>query len=160
MFKGVCHMAVMNEVRSMEEIVAKIDQLDFAMIRLKLMDAEEGESWSPEQCDQIEKEYRRYLALTGCYPDSAIVPSKPVDVFWHYHILDTQAYAADCETAFGYFLHHFPYFGMRGPEDAQALGDAYDETLDLYERHFGHPSDEVWARTGMARCPNCGRRCR
>jgi len=87
-----------------------------------------------------------------------VVPSKIVDTFWHYHILDTQAYAEDCDRVFGSFLHHYPYFGMRGEADARALTDAYDETLVLYESRYGAPPADLWPRDGMARCPNCGRR--
>jgi len=143
-----------------EHILHGIDGLDFTMIKLKLMDADEGQGWSASFCDRVETEYRRYLALNRRYADRAIVPSKTVDNFWHAHILDTQAYAPDCEAVFGEFLHHYPYFGMRGEEDAQALGDAYDDTLNLYELHFGPPPEDLWARSGASRCPNCGRRCR
>jgi hypothetical protein len=134
--------------------------LDLSMIKLKLADVDEGVGWSSEHCNKVETEYRRYLALSRTYPDEAIVPSRIVDTFWHYHILDTQAYAIDSENVFGFFLHHFPYFGMRGPEDAQALGDAYDRTLAHYKRHFGAPPTDIWQRTGAARCPNCGNRCK
>ena len=137
-----------------------IDDLDLSMIIMKLQDPEESQGWSLEFCDRVAVEYRRYLALARRYADDAIVPSKIVDAFWHAHILDTQAYEADCERIFGFFLHHFPYFGMRGPEDAQALGDAYDKTMELYESHFGNPPADLWARSGAARCPNCGVKCR
>lgn len=142
-----------------ESLLGGLHEIDLSMIRMKLMDPEEGAGWSLADCDRLEPEYRRYLALTRHYPDLPIVPSKLVDTFWHYHILDTQAYAADCEQHFGYFVHHYPYFGMRGDDDAQALGDAYDQTLRLYEEHFGLPAEDIWAREGMSRCPNCGRRC-
>lgn len=142
------------------QLVSRIEGLDLSMIELKLQDTEEGAGWESGYTQRVEVEYRRYLALTGAYPDEAIVPSKIVDTFWHYHILDTQAYVVDCEGVFGFFLHHFPYFGMRGPEDAQALGDAYDRTLELYTKHFGEAPADLWARTGAARCPNCGARCR
>jgi hypothetical protein len=145
---------------SSNDVMQDIDTLDLSMITMKLMDAEEGQGWSREYCDTIAVEYRRYLALSRAYPDRAIVPSKIVDTFWHGHILDTQAYEVDCRRLFGFFLHHFPYFGMRGAEDAQALGTAYDETLSLYEQHFGEPPMEIWQRSGAARCPNCGNRCK
>ena len=144
-----------------DNILEGIEEIpDLSMTKMKLMDHEEGPGWTSEYCDRVETEYRRYLALSRRYPEKAIVPSKIVDTFWHFHILDTQAYAPDCERTFGYFLHHFPYFGMRGDEDALALGAAYDETLDLYELHFGAPPEDLWARTGASRCPNCGNRCR
>jgi hypothetical protein len=132
--------------------------LDLSMIRMKLMDTEEGKGWSERHACRVETEYRRYLGLCRRYPSQAIVPSKEVDTVWHYHILDTQAYAADCERVFGYFLHHFPYFGMRGPDDATALLNAYNETLELYEFHFGPSPADLWPQAGMSRCPNCGRR--
>ncbi len=142
------------------EALAPLKSLDLAMIKMKLMDVEEGEGWDSDYCDRVEAEYRRYLMITCRYPEKPIVPSKIVDTFWHYHILDTQAYVADCDQILGFFLHHYPYFGMRGPEDAQALGDAYDATLELYSHHFGEPPADLWARTGSARCPNCGNRCK
>ena len=155
-------MTVVNipEVDTLQRDLGRLRGLDFSMIRMKLQDPEEGAGWSPSYCDQVEREYRRYLELSYRYPERAIVPSKVVDTFWHYHILDTQAYAIHCQDVFGYFLHHFPYFGMRGPEDARALGEAYDDTLMLYEQHFGPAPEDLWSRSGSARCPNCGRRCR
>jgi hypothetical protein len=134
--------------------------LDLSMMMTKLMDHDEGQSWSADYCMRVAVEYRRFLSLTRIYRDRAVVPSKIVDTFWHAHILDTQAYSVDCERLFGFFVHHFPYFGMRGPEDAQALGDAYDTTLALYAKHFGPAPVDLWARTGAARCPNCGNRCK
>jgi len=152
-------VAAEHEIET-SDLQAESDSIDLSMVRLKLMDHEEGAGWTFEHCVEVETEYRRYLVLSRLYDAKAIVPSREVDTFWHYHILDTQAYAVDCERFFGYFLHHFPYFGMRGPEDLQALGDAYDETLRLYEIHFGSPPADLWTRSGAARCPNCGRRCR
>jgi hypothetical protein len=140
--------------------VLTCEQLDLTMVATKLRDNDEGLGWSVDHCDRVEIEYRRFLALTSAYPAMAIVPSKAVDSFWHYHILDTQTYARDCDRLFGSFLHHYPYFGMRGPDDALALGDAYDTTLTLYEAHFGIPPADLWARTGASRCPKCGNRCK
>lgn len=142
------------------ELESRVDRLDLSMIKFKLQDVEEGPGWSSDYCERVEVEYRRYLTLSASHPSMAVVPSKIVDTFWHYHILDTQAYAVDCEQVFGLFLHHYPYFGMRGPDDAAALGDAYDETLRLYETRYGPPPPDLWMRSGAARCPNCGSRCR
>ena len=41
-----------------------------------------------------------------------------MDAFWHQHILDTVAYQRDTVQIFGYFLHHFPYFGIWAAKDA------------------------------------------
>ena len=125
-----------------------IEELDLTMIRLKLQDMEEGPGWSPDQCDAVEKEYKRFLALKRAYQDREIVPDRLVDTFWHQHILDTAKYAADCEVLFGAFLHHYPYFGMNGDEDYANLCTAFDETRRLSQRHFG---DASWS-SPSAKC--------
>ena len=152
-------MSIASDARiASTDSLTSIESLDLSWIRMKLMDHEEGQGWSDEFAGRVETEYRRYLTLARLHSSKPIVPSREVDTFWHYHILDTQAYAADCEQVFGYFLHHFPYFGMRGPEDMDALGRAYDKTLELYEAEFGPSPEDLWPSTGMSRCPNCGRR--
>src|SRR5262249_49602408 len=103
--------------KSIAQIVEGIQALDLDPIKLKLMDPEEGQGWSREYVDRVEIAYRRFLTLLVKFPDETIAPTKDVDKFWHGHILDTMKYAEDCERVFGYFLHHFPYFGMRGERD-------------------------------------------
>jgi hypothetical protein len=71
------------------------------------------------------------------FPGGTIAPVVDVDEFWHYHILNTRKYAADCQEIFGYFLHHFPYAGMRGEDDEKALARAGDWTRQMYEETFG-----------------------
>lgn len=120
-----------------EQMVEAIFALDLDPIKFKLMDTKEGHGWSREKVDAVELEYRRFLALTAKYPDQVIAPNTDVDKFWHGHILDTMKYAEDCEHVFGYFLHHFPYFGMRDEEDAANLASASEVTRKLYEKEFG-----------------------
>src|SRR5207245_7132098 len=123
--------------RSTEQVIAAIQALDLDPIKFKLMDPEEGQGWSREYVDQMAIEYKRFLTLSVKYPEETIAPSKDVDKFWHGHILDTMKYAEDCQNVFGYFLHHFPYFGMRGEEDAANLAEAGRTTNRLYEQEFG-----------------------
>lgn len=134
-----------------------IDGLDFSMIKTKLQDKVEGQGWSKSKCHEAEKEYKRFLALKRTYPEKEIVPHKAVDQFWHQHILDTEKYAGDCDQIFGRFLHDYPYFGMNGPQDAQNLTDAFEETKRLYKLHFGE--DYI----GMKRrctAPKCRTQCK
>ncbi len=62
-----------------------------------------------------------------------------MDTMWHYHILDTRAYVRDSERVFGGYFHHYPYFGLRGDEDARRLKATFETTKELYEREFGEP---------------------
>lgn len=133
-------------------------ELDLEPIVIKAMDAEEGMGWSFAFALSAAHEYRRFLILCAQHPDTPIVPSSVVDDLWHLHILDTAKYQADCQRFLGAFLHHFPYFGMRGEQDAKNLKAAWTNTLELYRRAYGEaaPAD-MWPRS--KRCPNCGRRC-
>jgi len=123
--------------RPVEQVIAAIEALDLDPIKLKLMDSEEGQGWSPEYADRMELAYKRFLTLLVTHPEVTLAPCKDVDKFWHGHILDTLKYADDCDTVFGRFLHHFPYFGMRGAEDAANLAKAAENTRRLYRREFG-----------------------
>ena len=123
--------------RTMEQTLQGIQSLDLGPIKFKLMDREEGQGWSRETVERMEIEYKRFLTLLVKHPSEPIAPNKDVDKFWHAHILDTQKYIDDCERVFGRYLHHFPYFGMRGAADAAALADAGRRTKELYAAEFG-----------------------
>lgn len=140
----------------------KLDVIDLSMVRMKLADPEEGKGWAIDQIDLAEQEYRRFLALHLMYPEMAVVPCHLVDEVWHAHILDTQAYAVDCERVFGFFLHHFPYFGMRGEQDAADLLDAYEATLQRYREHWGEPTAGVWVSEDSSKChrQSCRTQCK
>ena len=114
--------------------VRQVETIDFSLLVSKLVAEKE---WTVEQCQETKGLYRKFLALNVRYPDRKICPTGPVDDFWHAHILDTQAYAHDCDALFGRYLHHFPYFGMRGPEDRADLERSFAESVDLFIRHFG-----------------------
>lgn len=141
---------------STDPIWNTLKQLDLKYIKLKLMDSEEGYGWDESHADNVLTEYLRFLYLCIKYPDTAVVPSTIVDKAWHMHILDTHAYATDCDKLFGKFFHHFPYWGMRGEEDLSDLQSSFCKTLDLYKIEFGDVPDIFWKAAG--RCPNCGRR--
>lgn len=133
--------------------LARVDEvLDLTNVRRKLADPEEGKGYDVAHLDRMETEYRRYLALQLAYPDRDIVPCRIVDEMWHQHILDTMAYALDCDAIFGSFLHHYPYFGMRDEAELQELHDAYADTVECYRAAFGEPQAETWISADAARC--------
>ena len=127
----------MNMSMNLNDLLNAVMAIDLAPIKCKLMHVESGEGWSLDRADAVEKEYRRFLCLMTLYPEEETAPLVDVDTFWHYHILDTMKYAADCEQAFGYFLHHYPYVGLRGDDDAQVRIDSGERMRTLYETTFG-----------------------
>jgi hypothetical protein len=103
--------------------------------------------------------YKRFLTLLVTHPETTVAPSKDIDKFWHGHILDTMKYAEDCERVFGYFLHHFPYFGMRGTEDAAQQAQADKDMHRLYEQEFGEPMPQsagAYCGATVAKAAYCG----
>ncbi len=114
---------------------APIAALDFSAIKAKLMHRA-GKGWSLDRVNAVECEYRRFLYLMKKFPNEPTAPLVDVDVFWHYHILDTRKYAHDCQQVFGYFLHHFPYVGMGGEEDEAALQRMGERMGTIYELSF------------------------
>jgi hypothetical protein len=138
-----------------QDVCTKIDQLDLDPIKVKLMDPDEGYCWTREQADHIEAQYRQFLKLSALQ-NSSVVPTKVIDTFWHAHILDTHKYAEDCDHVFGYFLHHFPYFGMRGEVDRKNLEQAYSETLQLVRDLFGVEASWGKSDAQSSICSSCG----
>jgi len=146
-------MSITASIANPADALRQLDALlDLTNVRVKLADVEEGEGMTADELDLAEQEYRRFLALHWAFPEADIVPCKLVDEVWHQHILDTQAYHADCDVIFGDYLHHFPYFGMRGDDDVRALGDAYRETLTMYRDAFGEPPNSTWIASDASRC--------
>lgn len=120
-----------------KEFIDRLSQIEFGCIAFKLMNPEEGNAWTLEQATQAIEGYRKFLILNYLYPDKAIVPSRTIDRVWHAHLLDSAKYREDCQTLFGHFLDHYPYFGMAGENDRQALEESFSETQALWVKHFG-----------------------
>ncbi len=148
------------------KVAANIAALNFDALKSKLQDLTHGLVWSERKVERVELMYRRFLFLQTTSPKT-VVPTKDIDEFWHGHILDTQKYPVDCQKAFGFFLHHFPYFGMRGGDDAQKLQEAFERSRTLYENTFGEtyttnptavtvPATEAVSSNDGARCSSCG----
>ena len=123
----------------------RIQNLDLARIMWKMGDPEEGKRFTPQRLAQAEMDYRRFLHLHLQYPGLEIVPTKLIDEVWHQHILDTRAYAKDCQDMFGEFLHHYPYFGMHGEEDQANLQTCFERTQVIWMDCFGEPMFETQA---------------
>jgi hypothetical protein len=145
--------AMITSDAALRDALERVNQLDFSMLKRKMI---EEHGWTSEFCDEAESLYRRFLALNVRYPDRKICPTGPIDAFWHAHILDTRAYMRDCGLILGEYLHHFPYFGMRGSEDHAALEEAFRESVELFIIHFGidpTAGDTLARSCSSQRCP-------
>jgi len=126
----------LTDVESVQDYIAHID---FSLLKEKLsLPAEEGgEAWSAEVTDHVEVKYKRWLLLKWKNENVLIPPPMDVDAFWHGHILETQSYWRDCLVLFGKYLHHYPYFGIRGKADKEKLERSFENTVRLYEEEYG-----------------------
>lgn len=139
-----------DQFRRLEEI----DELDFSMMKMKLClpEDQEGKGWSQEKADRVEKLYRMFLKLHILCPNVVIIPTQDIDDMWHGHILDTKKYHRECDSIFGHYLHHFPYLGLRGEQDARNLQELFDKTVELFRKHF----DENPQMVDCSGCTTCG----
>lgn len=118
-----------------------IESMDFSMLFLKLTQPDPNIAilWSNDALEVAIRYYKNFLWINRKYYRSYdhIPPSSEIDEIWHHHILDTEKYFKDCYNIFGHYFHHYPYFGMRGPEDNKRMHDSFNVTQDLHFKEFG-----------------------
>ncbi|MDR3016945.1 MAG: glycine-rich domain-containing protein-like [Delftia acidovorans] len=118
-----------------------IESMDFSMLFLKLTQPDPNIAilWSNDALEMAIRYYKNFLWINRKYYQSYdhIPPSSEIDEIWHHHILDTEKYFKDCYNIFGHYFHHYPYFGMRGPEDNKKMHDSFKITQDLHFKEFG-----------------------
>ncbi len=126
---------------TLDESFENIQRLDFSMIVYKITQPDPSIAmlWDEESAIQAIGYYKNYLWLLRKYSElhSVIPPSIEIDEIWHHHILDTYQYEKDCLMIFGQFLHHYPYFGMRGEQDKIDLYNKFEITQQLHFKEFG-----------------------
>lgn len=145
-------VAMVEQDEALQAALDKVETLDLAMLKTKIC---RDENMTAEEVDEIDGLYRKFLALNMRYPDRKICPTGPIDLIWHYHILDTRAYERDCMALFGHLLHHFPYFGMRGEQDKQDLDRTFGSSVELFVRHFGIDPTRGDTMARSCRSQNC-----
>jgi hypothetical protein len=133
---------------SLENAVSYINLMDFSDLKNKLSLKNKliSRVWSQKELEITEQYYKNFLYLNKKYGHEVkvIVPTLEVDEFWHHHILDTRSYIRDCDNIFGYYFHHYPYFGMRSEADNENLEKAFELTQAIYEAEFGEKILNIW----------------
>jgi hypothetical protein len=134
------HMANEPELdrHELENALNIVTSWDFQLTKQKLLERDYA-GWTQERADIAELGYKRYLAVIRALNGYRPVPNADIDRFWHEHILDTERYASDCQALFGKFLHHYPYFGMRGDSDQGNWIAASNFSSQVWAEAFGEP---------------------
>lgn len=131
---------IIRKNKELNIIWNKITSLDFMRQKNKMQE-KRSEGWSEGKLNIVEGQYKRMLFLWTKYNSLGLPPSNDIDVFWHYHILDTRKYHADCQKIFGYYLHHNPYYGI--DDNKSKLLKAFENTLVLYKKEFNEELYEI-----------------
>ena len=97
---------------------------------------------------KIEKEFKKWISLIIIYPNSDFVPSRPVDMFWHYLTLHTIQYEQFCKHIFGKFIHHVG----ASKEGIDYIQQRKDVTLEKLANLYGILDQGIW---GMKANPGC-----
>lgn len=92
--------------------------------------------WAESRAKKAVRAYKNWLYLKRKYYSELLPPSKEVDHVWHLHMLFTERYHKDSNRIFGEYLHHFPYFGLRGKSDLNNLIRAFEQTKKLYQEEY------------------------
>lgn len=139
---------VIENEPSLEDAVKHIEAMDLSAIREKLCsdDILLCRRWSSLEAEIGIQYYKNFLYINKKYQqDYAVLPPLlEVDEIWHHHILDTRSYIKDCEKIFGYYFHHYPYFGTRGQSDKNNLDRAFRMVQELYKEEFGCYMVKIW----------------
>jgi hypothetical protein len=115
----------------------KLEALDLESIAQALMHPEHGVGWNRQQVDRAIARYKMFLYIVFINPDSAIVPTREIDIVWHHHILNTRKYACDCQWLFGYFVHHSPNFDSETETEQLSRKKGFCDIKTLFAQTFG-----------------------
>ncbi|CAH2904092.1 MAG: hypothetical protein PCALPYG88_7177 [uncultured Paraburkholderia sp.] len=141
------------EQANFDQAIAITNAWSFDLAVKKLLETKNGE-WDMNRAEAAVKNYKRYMAVTKALGGVQLVPNGDIDEIWHMHILDTRAYAKDCDGLFGEYLHHFPYFGMLGEENRHQWLDVQSESASLWQKLFGES-----LYTGVLEAQKCPQVC-
>jgi hypothetical protein len=133
---------------TLEQAVDHINSIDFSLLQEKLCSQDRllCRRWSPVEAEIGIQYYKNFLFLNKKYLDQfpVLPPMLEVDDVWHQHILDTRQYAKDCDSIFGYYFHHYPYFGTRSKADKKNLNLSFEIFQSLHEAEFGSKMLSIW----------------
>jgi uncharacterized protein (TIGR04222 family) len=119
----------------------QLDNVD-ARYRISQRLAKENR-WSQAYTKRVIAEYKKFVFL-AMVAGHVVTPSDQVDQVWHTHMLYTRSYWDDfCQGLLARPLHHEPSKG--GAAEDRKHWQHYQDTLNSYERYFGHqPPADIW----------------
>lgn len=130
-----------------KERIGMIDNFDYSKVRTKV-DKDLG-GVPKSYLDTGIENLKKYYVVALLDPKNKHAVSRPVDPFWHSHVLFTKDYQKFCKDIFGGYVHHEPL----DENDSQKIGKVeklYDYTLDIYDDMFNDLQNEWWPKDGFS----------
>lgn len=91
-------------------------------------------------------QYEKFLYLLKQYPGLKAVPTKGIDIIWHYHLQNESLYQKDCKEIFGYSITHKE---AQTDEEINELDRKYNLTNQLWLLNF---NEILGSQNDMAVC--------
>jgi len=86
---------------------------------------------------------KQYYAVALLDPGNAHAISRPLDPFWHAHVLHSEEYTDFCKRVVGEYMHHRPLDHSKS-EHVAAVRRLYDYTLDVLPKIFSTVDAQFW----------------
>lgn len=110
-----------------------VASIDLSAVRRHLTSSSAA-TFSQEQWEAAELEYRQYLTIRRQFPGRFLMPTGVARTVWQAHIVDTRAYRSDCTRIFGRYLDHFPYLALLSDQGLQEQQEAESNYTALLRR--------------------------
>ena len=95
---------------------------------------------SREIANILEREFKKFIALTLLDKPETLVPSGPIDMYWHFLILHTKEYREFSHIIWGRFRH----YPLRQIEGGNQPVNGFERTKALYKDVFEEIDLMVW----------------
>ena len=98
---------------------ANLPTFDLSVVMKRV--AKEHPDWSYERLEDAERVYREFCSqMKAANGGHLHVTNDDMDEVWHWHVLHTRRYMADCVAYYGGYVHHTP----AGDAEMRANGGA------------------------------------
>jgi len=123
----------------------EIDSEDYSGViwKTREMLCETGFEPSDEYLEKGVLSLKQYYAIALLDPKNGHAVSKPIDPFWHSHILFTKSYTEFSYRVMGDYMHHEP-LDTKSPEQVRNVSTLWSYTLRILPEMFSYIDGTFW----------------
>ena len=135
----------LNPAPLIQEKLQAIDNEDYSNViwKTREMLCETGFEPTDNYLDNGILALKQYYAIALLDPKNGHAVSKPIDPFWHAHILFTKSYMNFSNKVMGGYMHHEP-LNTNNPEQLKNVSALWSYTLRLLPEMFSYIDPVFW----------------